>query len=125
MMERRPYFFIGDTLANAVAGALAALVGVGLAQLGLNHFLTMFLGMLAGMVAATVIVLLIFFPLFGAVEVMAPSMITGMVAGMVGSMIEGGTATAAFAGAGTGLAILFATYALNARVRGEVTSWTR
>jgi len=85
-MEKRPYFVLGDMLANLSVGILTALLCGWLFSVGNNMFLAMVIGMPIGMVLAMVLGALVFFRYFGAMEVMIPTSFTGMIAGMVVSM---------------------------------------
>lgn len=126
-METRPYFVFGDLVANAVVGALSALLVVWVVGTGWNMFVAMFVGMALGMAIALPIALG-FGPLFGAMEVMAPVMVSGMMVGMVVGMWAAMEEIAAGRAAGVGVVCawitLAATYAFNAFVRREDETWT-
>jgi hypothetical protein len=116
-MEVRPYFLVGDLLASAAVGALAASVS---AWLGLPSWpmiagmlVGMALGMLVGLVAALAVLSL----LFGAMEVFVPCMLAGMLAGMVGAM--GGDIPPGAAGALVGIGTLVCIYLANAALSGS------
>lgn len=120
-METRPYFLLGDILASASVGALAALAAVAVTAEGENMLLAMLVGMVTGMVVALPAALAIM-PLFGAMEVMVPVMLGGMLSGMWIAMAEAmrglGVAEAAGWGALVGLFALAITWIANARLRG-------
>ncbi len=85
-VEKRPYFVMGDLIANLSAGALVGAIAVQSMGPSWNMWISMCVGMVAGMLLS----MLVAFPamaLFGAMEVMLPVMLTGMVAGMVVSMM--------------------------------------
>jgi hypothetical protein len=130
-METRPYFVLGDLLANAMAGTLVGLAMAALFGPSWNMFLAMFVGMALGM-ALSLFVALPMGALFGAMEVMVPVMTTGMVSGMVVSMAATMTAKmeplsfsqAAELGLYSGIATLAACYVANAWIRGKASRWT-
>ncbi len=121
-MDDRPYFALGDLLANLVTGALVGLACATLIGPGWNMWLAMVLGMALGMVLA----LLLWLPFghfFGAVEVMLPLMLGGMIAGMVvgmsAAMADLPSAIHLVTGAFCGLLCLNLVWLLNLRLRGE------
>ncbi len=117
-MEVRPYFLIGDVLANAGVGALAASVAVWLhlhaLPMGIGMILGMILGMIVGLLAALAVLSL----LFGAMEIFVPCMLSGMFAGMVGAMGAVDGVPPAAAGALVGVATLICIYLANAALGG-------
>ncbi len=119
-MEVRPYFLIGDLLANAGVGALAAWLA---AAIGLPSWpmpAAMLAGMLLGMLIGLVAALAVLGALLGAMEVFVPCMLGGMLAGMVGAMGPVGGAAPLAAGAVVGVATLVCVYAANAALKGEI-----
>lgn len=119
-MERRPYFVMGDLVANAATGALVGCAAAALVGPHWHSLLAMGLGMLGGMLLS-LIASFAFVPFFGAHEVMVPVMTTGMAAGMVVAMQAAmggvGLAAAMGRGAGIGLAVVVACSALDAWIR--------
>ena len=126
-METRPYFVLGDVLANSVVGALVGLASAAVFGPGWNMIIAMLAGMALGMVISLP-ALLGFVVLFGAMEVMVPAMTTGMVAGMVVSMSatmgDLTLAQAALLGAKSGLGVLVAIYLANVVVKRRAALWT-
>jgi hypothetical protein len=118
-MEVRPYFLIGDLLANAAVGALTALL---VTWAGLPHWPmlpAMLVGMAIGMVTGLVAALAALSLLLGAMEVFVPCMLGGMVAGMIGAMGWIGGLPPAAAGALIGVGVLICVYIANAVLSGE------
>ena len=126
-METRPYFVLGDVLANSVVGALVGVASAALFGPGWNMIIAMFVGMVLGMVISLP-ALLGFVVFFGAMEVMLPAMTTGMVAGMVVSMSATmgplSFASAAVLGVKSGLGVLVAIYLANIIVKRRAALWT-
>ena len=126
-METRPYFVLGDVLANSVVGALVGVASAALFGPGWNMIIAMLVGMALGMVISLP-ALLGFVVLFGAMEVMVPAMTTGMVAGMVVSMSATmgplSFASAAVLGVKSGLGVLVAIYLANIIVKRRAALWT-
>ncbi len=126
-METRPYFLVGDLIANAATGALVGLVMAWLFDPQWNMFVAMLAGMALGM-AVSLPPSILLGALFGAMEVMVPVMTTGMVVGMIvpmaASMGEIGLARGAGMGALSGVAVLMATYCANAVIRSKGSQWT-
>ncbi|MGE4651801.1 MAG: hypothetical protein AAEJ53_13010 [Myxococcota bacterium] len=126
-METRPYFVLGDVLANSVVGALVGVASAALFGPGWNMIIAMLVGMALGMVISLP-ALLGFVVFFGAMEVMVPAMITGMVAGMVVSMSATmgplSFASAAVLGVKSGLGVLVAIYLANIIVKRRAALWT-
>ena len=124
-METRPYFILGDIVANLVTGVAAALATVALIGPGWNMLVGMFVGMALGMALAMLLSLAVFAAFFGAMEVMLPAMLTGMAAGMwlgmAAPMGAVGALRAVEMGAATGVAVVVFTYLMNARLRGKVS----
>ena len=126
-METRPYFVLGDVLANSVVGALVGVASAALFGPGWNMIIAMLVGMALGMVISLP-ALLGFVVFFGAMEVMVPAMTTGMVAGMVVSMSATmgplSFASAAMLGVKSGLGVLVAIYLANIIVKRRAALWT-
>ena len=124
---RRLYLLLGDLLANAGVGALAALIVAWIVGPGWNPLVGMVIGMALGAVVSLVVLSLLT-PLFGAFEIMLPGMTSGMVAGMVigmrAAMGAENLSAAAGLGAGLGLAVLIAVQLLDRAVRRQEVSWT-
>lgn len=121
-MENRPYFILGDLLANVSVGVLSALLCTALFDVENNMFFAMIGGMVAGMALAMILGVGVFFRYFGAMEVMIPTSLTGMIAGMItsmwvamGSLSSGG---AIFLGLLSAVISLVATYRLQAKISG-------
>ena len=117
-MEVRPYFLIGDLLANAAVGAaaagFAAWLDLGAWPMAAGMLAGMVLGMVLGLVAA----LAVLAPLLGAMEIFVPCMLSGMFGGMAGAMGGAGLGPAA-SGALVGLVTLAFVYIVNAALRGQ------
>jgi len=126
-LETRPYFVLGDVLANSVVGALVGVASAALFGPGWNMIIAMLVGMALGMVISLP-ALLGFVVFFGAMEVMVPAMTTGMVAGMVVSMSATmgplSFASAAVLGVKSGLGVLVAIYLANIIVKRRAALWT-
>jgi uncharacterized membrane protein YeaQ/YmgE (transglycosylase-associated protein family) len=122
-MERRLYFIFGDLLACAVTGAAAGWIAHAVIPGDWHPLIGMALGMLLGLPTGLVGGIL-FAPLFGDFEVSLPASMAAMVAGSVVGMLQGmtqiGAGAALWAGALAGLACLAYSYALQARLHGEV-----
>lgn len=125
MFEKRPYFVIGDLVSNAGAGAVVGSTIALVVGDGWPVPAGMAAGMALGGLVATILSAAASL-LFGALEIMLPVMTTGMAAGMlVGMRAAAGSAAApAATGALTGVAVLAATYILNAHLRARGTRWT-
>lgn len=125
-METRPYFLLGDLLANVSTGALAGLACAALFDPAWNMWLGMFLGMAIGMAIALVLGVGLFFIFFGAMEVMIPTMLTGMVAGMIVGMAAPMTGMSLLDGirwgALSGIGCLGFTYVMNALLAGRTAN---
>ena len=126
-METRPYFMLGDLLANCVVGAVVGVASAALFGPGWNMIIAMLVGMALGMVISLP-ALLGFVVFFGAMEVMVPAMTTGMVAGMVVSMSATmgplSFGSAALLGVKSGLGVLVAIYLANIIVKRRAALWT-
>ncbi len=126
-METRPYFLLGDLLANSLAGVVVALLCSVVFGPSWNMVVAMFVGMALGMFVS-MFVALPMGALFGAMEVMVPVMTTGMVAGMVVSMgaamepVPAGQA--AWLGVLSGVGTLVACYVADAWMKGRASRWT-
>jgi hypothetical protein len=127
-MERRGYFIIGDALACATAGAVAAWLSWLAVPAEWNTALwigvALVLGMAVGMFAGLICGLL-FMPFFGAMEIVVPAVLSGVLAGMIAGMLHAaagiGPVAALWSGALAGLAALAYTYVLQARLAGDAT----
>jgi len=111
IMERRPYFLLGDLLVNAAVGAVSGLVALWLVPAFWNDLLSSFIGMVAGMGVGLVLGVAAM-PFLGAFEVMLPAILSGMIAGMVVGTSELNSSSAATVGALVGLATIAGTYGL-------------
>lgn len=120
VMESRWYFLLGDCCSNALVGAFCGWAGVAWMPHALGFWLGMLVSMLGSMAVTMLLALTVLLRLFGAMEVMIPTMLGGMVANMVvcvlGHFYGWSAADGAALGALLGLAVLFATYAANARL---------
>jgi hypothetical protein len=116
-MESRPYFVVGDLLANICVGVLAALVVVWIVDVDWPIPVAMLVGMVLGMLVAFVGALAVFAPLFGAIEVIVPCMLGGMLAGMTAGMWPTSIGDAAANGALAGVAALTFVYFANSLLR--------
>jgi len=127
MMPRlRPYFLLGDILANVITGMLAAVACSALVGPGWHMLPAMLVCMMIGMVLALIVGLGLFARYFGAMEVMVPTMLTGMLAGMTVGMVAA-ISTIAWPlalglGTATGLFALVITYIANACLAGRIVS---
>jgi pheromone shutdown protein TraB len=126
-VETRPYFVLGDIVSNVVAGALVGGACAALLPPGWNMVVAMSAGMALGMATSLPLAFLLS-GLFGAMETLLPVMTTGMVAGMVIAMQSSLTPmrfehTARIGGL-CGLAVVIATYLVNAFIRPRATRWT-
>lgn len=119
VMEVRPYFLLGDLLANAGVGALAASVATWLALPSWPMAVGMFAGMVLGMIVGLVSALAVLGLLFGAMEVFVPCMLSGMFGGMTGAMGLFAGASPATAGALVGVVTLVCVYIVNGLLHGE------
>lgn len=117
-MEKRPYFIIGDLLANALVGTAAVAVTSWLIGGAWGMIPGMIVGMILGMIVALPLSLALLFPLLGVMEVMAPCMLTGMLGGMWGGMwpLEGSAIIRW--GIGTGVAVVVIIYTMNIFMTG-------
>jgi hypothetical protein len=116
-MEKRPYFVIGDLLANA----FIATVSVALTAWLLGGAWGMVPGMLLGMIIALPLSLIPVAPFFGAMEILTPCMLSGMLGGMWGGMWPLAGVTIFYWGVGTGCAVIVVIYTLNAVMSGPQT----
>ena len=117
-METRPYFVIGDLLANILVATAAVALSAWLIGGALGMWPGMLVGMLLGMVVAFFISLPLLSPILGVMEVMSPCMLSGMLGGMWGGMWPlAGDAILRW-GAGTGLIVIVIIYAINAVTSG-------
>lgn len=119
MVEVRPYFLLGDVIANAGVGALAAALVTWAGLPGWPMVLGMIAGMLLGMVVGLVAALAVLSLLFGAMEVFVPCMLSGMLAGMTAAMGAIGELPPAATGALVGIVTLVVVYLANAALSGE------
>ncbi len=125
-MSIRPYFIIGDLVSNLATGAVVGLACAGVFDTGWPPLIAMIAGMGLGTTLAVVLGLFGFSRYFGALETMVPVMLTGMLTGMVVSMAAAmkpiGYVAGGALGVLIGLAALAATYIVNFRLNGELTS---
>jgi hypothetical protein len=117
-VELRPWFLIGDVIANAGVGALAASAAVWLGLSSWPMAAAMPAGMIVGMLIGLVAALAVLSLLFGAMEIFVPCMLSGMFAGMFGAMGVGQGRSVAAIGAVAGIAVLLLIYAANAALHG-------
>ena len=117
-MEFRPYFLVGDIVANCAVGALACVLACWVTASGWPMALGMLVGMGIGMFVGLMASLLVFTPLLGAMEVMVPCMLVGMLAGMAGGMWPLSPAEAAIWGAAIGFGVIVFVGILNAFLKG-------
>lgn len=87
ILERRPYFLLGDILACTATGAAAAWVTHALLPGGWIILAGMITGMVLGMMIG-VVAGLVFQPIFGALEVALPAGLAGMAGGVAGGMLR-------------------------------------
>ena len=123
-METRPYFVIGDCLANAGVGAFCGWAGVAWMPHALGFWLGMAVSMAASMAVTMVLAFTLLLRWLGAHEVMVPTMIGGMTANMTVCVAAHylpavDALDGAWLGALIGLGVLAATYAANAWLAGE------
>lgn len=117
-MELRPYFLIGDIVANCAVGALAGLLAAWVTGSGWPMPLGMLVGMGLGMFVGLIASLTVFTPLLGAMEIMVPCMLVGMLAGMAGGMWPLTPTAAAGWGALLGLGVVVFVGTLNTFLKG-------
>lgn len=121
-LETRPYFVVGDLLANSGLGALVGVCCALVIPQNWSSFVAMMAGMFLGMLIA-IPVQLASSLLLGAFETMLPMMLSGMSSGMLVAMMASqglvpwrdGLATGALAG----LAVVAFTYVMNALLTRE------
>ncbi len=120
MIERRPYFVLGDLIASSGTGAVVGLLAAVAIGTGWHGMFGMAVGMVIGMLAGLVLGLTFLQILFGALEVMLPATLAGMLAGMWVGMTAAGRhvslGQAASTGALVGLGVMIFSYALNAHL---------
>jgi len=117
-MEKRPYFIIGDLLANALVATVAVAVSASLIGGGWGMIPGMLAGMVVGMLVALPLSLIVLFPLLGVMEVMAPCMLSGMLGGMWGGMWPLAGESVFRWGISTGIGVMVEIYMLNAIITG-------
>ncbi len=117
-MEKRPYFIIGDLLANALVATVAVAVTASLIGGGWGMIPGMLAGMVVGMLVALPLSLILLFPLLGVMEVMAPCMLSGMLGGMWGGMWPLAGESVLRWGICTGIGVMVVIYILNAIITG-------
>jgi hypothetical protein len=120
-MEKRPYFVIGDLLANAFVATLAVALTAWIIGGTWGMLPGMLVGMMIGMAIGLFLSLGLLFPVLGVMEVMAPCMISGMLGGMWGGMWPLAGADILQWGIGTGIIVFAVIYALNAVTTGPQT----
>ena len=81
-------YFLGDALANILAGAIVASLAALAVGPSWPMWAAMLIGMLGGMMLGMAMGVVVGFAL-GAFEVTLPMMLTGMIAGMTPAMISG------------------------------------
>ena len=121
-IETRPYFVVGDLIANSALGALVGVCCALVIPQNWSSLVAMMAGMLLGMLIA-IPVQLASSLLLGAFETMLPMMLSGMSSGMLVAMVASqglvpwrdGLATGALAG----LAVVAFTYVMNALLTRE------
>jgi hypothetical protein len=120
-LDHRPFYVIGDFVANVVIGTIVGLVCWAIVSPSWNMWLAMF----AMMPVGTVVGFFLFFPFaikLGAMEVMVPLMftgeLTGMVVGMGGAMYELSMRDGLLLGAATGAAGIVIIWIVNSMLRG-------
>lgn len=121
-MEKRLYFLLGDGFSNALVGAFSGWAGVVWMPHALGFWLGMAVSMAGAMAVTMLLALTVLLRYFGAHEVMMPTMLGGMTANMTVCTLAHFYGVSAvdglWIGALIGLAVLFATYAANARLTG-------
>ncbi len=117
-MEKRPYFVLGDALANIVVATAA--IAASSAAIGgdMGMLPGMLLGMLLGMLIALIISMGILAPMLGVMEILTPCMLGGMFGGMWGGMWDLSGGEIFQWGAATGLGALVFVYTMNAVLGG-------
>ncbi len=120
MIERRPYFVLGDLIASAGTGAVVGLLAAMAIGPGWHATLGMAVGMVMGMLVGLVLGLTLLQILFGAMEVMLPATLAGVLAGMwvgmTAARADVSLGQAASTGALIGLGVMIFSYALNAHL---------
>jgi len=117
-MEKRPYFVIGDLLANAFIATVAVALTAWLVGGSWGTIPGMLVGMVIGMIIALPLSLVLLVPILGAMEVFVPCMLSGMLGGMWGGMWPLAGAAMFRWGIGTGIAVVVVIYALNTITTG-------
>jgi hypothetical protein len=117
-MEKRPYFLIGDLLANALVATVAVAFTAWLIGGTWGTVPGMLAGMVLGMAIALPLILALLLPLLGVMEVIAPCMLSGMVGGMWGGMWPLVGAGIFRWGLGTGVAVFVIVYAISTGMSG-------
>lgn len=122
-MDHRPFFAVGDFLANIAIGVLTGLLCWAIVDTGWNMWLAMFAMMALGMIAGLVMFFIASIKL-GDMEVMVPvmfsGMLSGMVVGMAAAMMQLGLADAALMGGASGLLGIAIIWIANSWLRGPV-----
>ena len=120
-MQDKLYFLVGDTIANAFTGTIAALSCLMVFDSEWNMLLAMMLGMALGMFVSLISISLVFIRYFGAMEIMVPTMLGGMLSGMLFAMgitmTELSASDAIVGGALVGLLTLLATRVADSKLR--------
>ena len=116
-IETRPYFVVGDLIANSALGALVGVCCALVIPQNWPSLVAMMAGMLLGMLIA-IPVQLASSLLLGAFETMLPMMLSGMSSGMLVAMMASQKPVpwrdGLTAGALAGLAVVAFTYVMNA-----------
>jgi prepilin signal peptidase PulO-like enzyme (type II secretory pathway) len=120
MVERRPYFVLGDLISCAGTGGLVGLVTGAVVGPEWHGVVGLAVGVVMGMIIALALGLTALQILFGAIEVVLPVTLTGALVGMWIGVIAAGadvsSGWSASAGASLGLGVMVFSYALNAHL---------
>jgi len=117
-MEKRPYFVLGDALANVLVATTTIAVSTAAIGGDIGMIPGMLVGMLLGMVIALIMSLVILAPILGIMEILTPCMLGGMVGGMFGGMWDLSGAEILQWGVATGLGAQVFVYTMNAVLGG-------
>jgi hypothetical protein len=117
-MEKRPYFVIGDLIANILVATAAVALTAWLIGGSWGMIPGMIVGMVLGMIIAVPLTVALLAPLLGIMEVLAPCMLGAMFGGMWGGMWPLQGAEILRWGVGTGVVSFVVVYALNTVLSG-------
>ncbi|MFW2405648.1 MAG: hypothetical protein ACN4GT_12835 [Gammaproteobacteria bacterium] len=117
-MEKRPYFVIGDLIANILVATAAVALTTWLIGGSWGMIPGMIVGMVLGMIIAIPLTVAVLAPLLGIMEVMAPCMLGGMFGGMWGGMWPLQGEEILRWGVGTGIVSFAVVYVLNTVLSG-------